>query len=329
MPRLMEVLEYLDDMGDMMVVRVPPDGACEIKWGAQLTVRESQSAVFFRDGKALATFKPGRHILKTQNIPVLTKLVTWFGYGPDSPFRSEVYFANMKLFRNMKWGTPTPIPFRDTVLHMVRLRAFGMYSTRIVNPALFLNRIVGTEGRFRSGEIEDYLRNLIVAKLIDIFGETIKSIFDLAKYYNEIGIAGKSHLADEFAACGLELVDFVINSITPPEEVQKMIDERGGMAAIGDMNAYVQFKAAKAMQDAAQAGGGAGGAAGAGVGLGAGLGMGMMIPGIIQNSMKQGVSQPAAEDPFTRIKKLKELLDMGAITKEEFDAKKADLLSKI
>lgn len=334
MPRLMEVLEYLDDMGDMMVVRVPPDGACEIKWGAQLTVRESQNAVFFRDGKALATFKPGRHILKTQNIPILTKFVTWFGYGPDSPFRSEVYFVNMKLFRNMKWGTPTPIPFRDAVLHMVRLRAFGIYSTRIVNPSLFLNRMVGTEGRFRSEEIEDYLRNLIVAKLIDILGESVKSIFDLPKNYNEIGIAAKAHLGDEFAACGLELVDFVVNSVTTPEEVQKMIDERGGMAAIGDMNAYVQFKAAKAMQDAAQAGqGAAGGAAGAGVGLGAGLGMGMMIPGIIQNALKEGAqretSQSAAEDSFGRIKKLKELLDIGAITKEEFEAKKADLLSKV
>ena len=148
MPKLMEVLEYLDNQGDTLVARVPQDDSCEIKWGAQLTVRESQVAVFFRDGKSVTAFRPGRYVLKTQNIPRLTKWVTSFGYGPRSPFRSEVYFISTKLMHGMKWGTRQPILFRDDELQMVRLRSFGTFSIKVVKPVLFLNRMVGTQGLF-------------------------------------------------------------------------------------------------------------------------------------------------------------------------------------
>ena len=161
MPKLMEVLEYLDDTGSVMVARVPQEGPCEIKWGAQLTVRESQSAVFFRDGKSIGVFKkPGRYVLKTQNIPALTKFVTKFGYGPDSPFRSEVYFLNMKLFRDIKWGTSEPIIFRDPELQMIRLRSHGIFSIQIEDPNVFLNKIVGTQSIFTDEEIRSYLKTL-------------------------------------------------------------------------------------------------------------------------------------------------------------------------
>lgn len=331
MPKLMEVIEFFDDKGDTMVVRMPSDGQAEIKWGAQLTVRESQKAVFFRDGKSQMVFEPGRHVLKTQNIPGITKFVTSFGYGPDSPFRAEVYFLNMKLFRNFKWGTKEPILFRDPELQMVRLRANGVFSIQIKDPSLFLNRMVGTQNIFLDSDIQDYLKSVITSRLINILGDQVKSIFDLPQHYDTLGGIIKAVVADDFKACGLELVDFFINSISLPDEVQKIVDERTSMQAIGDMGNYMKFKTAKSIEEAAKQ---PGGTAGAGVGLGAGLGMGMMLPGMIkeafQDEQKGKVNaSEEGEDVFAKIKKLKELLDMGAITQEEFDKKKAEWLGKM
>jgi membrane protease subunit (stomatin/prohibitin family) len=330
MPKLMEVIEFFDDKGDTMVVRIPSDDQAEIKWGAQLTVRESQSVVFFRDGKAQIVFGPGRHVLKTQNIPGITKFVTSFGYGPDSPFRAEVYFLNMKLFRNLKWGTKEPILFRDPELQMVRLRAHGMYSIQIKDPSLFLNRMVGTQNIFLDEDIHDYLKSIVTARLITVLGEQVKSIFDLPQYYEALSGVLKAISADDFKACGLELVDFFVNTISLPEDVQKFVDEKTSMQAIGDMGTYMQFKTAKSIEEAATQ---PGGAAGTGVGLGAGVGMGVMLPGMIKEAFQSGKNSASpdesGEDAFAKIKKLKELLDMGAITQEEFDKKKTDWLGKI
>lgn len=332
MPKLMEVLEYLDPTGRTLVARVPPDDSCEIKWGAQLTVRESQVAVFFRDGRAITAFKPGRYVLKTQNIPVLTKWVTSFGYGPKSPFRSEVYFVSTKLQHGLGWGTAQPILFRDTELQMVRLRAHGTYSMRIVEPTIFLNRMVGTQGLYSSPQIEDYLRSILTARLVDVFGGVVKSVFDMPSQYDEVSAALKARARTDFEAAGLELVDFLIEAITPPEEVQKMIDERTSMAAVGDMNTFIKFKAAKSLQDAAQQGG-----AGSLVGAGAGFGLGMMMPQVLQQAMQSGqgplsaqsASLPPAIDPYELLGKLKGLLDQGAITPDEYDAKKKELLARM
>jgi len=326
----MEVLEYFDDKGDTMVVRIPSDDQAEIKWGAQLTVRESQSAVFFRDGKAQMVFGPGRHVLKTQNIPAITKFVTSFGYGPDSPFRAEVYFLNMKLFRNLKWGTKEPILFRDPELQMVRLRSHGMYSIQIKDPNLFLNRMVGTQNIFFDADIQDYLKSITTSRLINVLADQIKSIFDFPRQYDVLGSILKSVVADDFKACGLELVDFFINSISLPDDVQKIVDEKTSMKAIGDMATYMQFKTARSMEEAAKQ---PGGTAGTGVGLGAGVGMGVMIPGMIKEAFQSGQINPSqtdnVEDAFGKIKKLKELLDMGAITQEEFEKKKAEWLTRL
>ena len=335
MPKLMEVLEYLDPNGQTLVARVPSDDSCEIKWGAQLTVRESQVAVFFRDGRALTAFRPGRYVLKTQNIPLLTKWVTSFGYGPKSPFRSEVYFVSTKLMHGQAWGTKQPILFKDTDLQMVRLRAFGTYSMRVVNPSVFLNRMVGTQGLYTNDQIADYLRSILTARLIDVFGGVVKSIFDLPKVYDEVAAALKARVSEDFAAAGLELVDFLIEAITPPEEVQKMIDERSGMAAVGDMNTFLRYKAAKSLQDAAQQGGG-GGAMGGMIGAGAGLGLGMLLPGMLAGSMPQmtgsggaAAAGSPAPDPFEQLAKLKGLLDAGAISPDEYGAKKKDILARM
>lgn len=288
-----EIIQWNESGGDDMVYRFPDTE--EIKMGAQLIVAESQSAVFFRDGKALDVFGPGRHTLTTMNLPLLTKLMSW-PFGFKSPFRAQVYFVTRRVFTNQKWGTREPVVFRDTEFKMVRLRAFGVFSMRISDPQLFVNTIVGTQGRFTSDEIESYLREMIVSRLNDVLGETLQTLLDLPKYYDELGVALKTRVKEDFGKYGLEVVDFYINSITPPEEVQKIIDERAGMAAIGNMGEYMRFKAAQAVGDAAKQ---EGGGAGQGMGLGMGAGMGMMLPGMIQQAMQQGASQGQSPSTIT------------------------------
>ena len=194
MAKLMEVLEFLDNSGNIMVKRVPHDGPAEIKYGAQLTVRESQEAVFFRDGKSLDVFTAGRHVLKTQNIPKITKWVTSFGYGQDSPFRSEVYFVGKQLFPNLKWGTGEPILFRDEELKMIRIRSFGSYSIQVSDSLLFVNKVVGTRGVFSNKDITDYLRSIIVSKLTTVLGSELKSVFDMPASFYDLSTIIKSKL---------------------------------------------------------------------------------------------------------------------------------------
>jgi len=300
MALLIEVVEHHDPTGEEIVYRFPQEGSSDIKMGAQLVVQQAQEAVIFRDGRALDVFGPGRHTLVTQNVPLLTKLIG-LPFGGTSPFRVAVVFVNKRTFMNQKWGTREPVVFRDSELGMVRLRAFGNYAYRIADAQLFVNTVVGSMGYFDTERLRDFYRDIIVSRLNDLLGETLKTIFDLARYYDELGTAGKARLAEDFAKYGVDLTDFYINSITPPDEVQQKIDERAAMGAIGNMNTYMQFKAAQAMQDAAKAGGD-GGAAGAGMGLGLGAGFGAMMPGMIAQSMAQAQSAappagPAAATP--------------------------------
>ena len=289
-----EVIQWFDHTGREMVSRFTPGG--DIKMGAQLVVQESQSAVFFRDGKALDVLGPGRHTLTTANLPLLTRLIG-LPFGGQSPFRADVVFINRKVFTDLKWGTREPVVFRDAELEMVRLRAFGAYATKVADPQLFVNLLVGTQQQYSTDAIEGYLRDLVVARLNDVLGETLKTILDLPRYYDELAEMLKGRVSDDFRKYGLDLVDFFINSITPPEEVQKRIDERAGMGALGDMGRYIQFKAARAMGDAAQSGGegGGGGAAASGMGLGLGAGMGMMMPQMIREAMAAGGDASAAK----------------------------------
>jgi len=291
-----EVIESLSKTGDEMVVRWPSSGSGAIRSGSQLVVRESQSAVFFRDGKAYDVLGPGRHTLTTMNLPLITGFLG-LPFGFKSPFRAEVYFVNQKVFTNLKWGTAQPIVFRDKELAMVRLRAFGIFSPRISDPLLFVNKIVGTEGLYTSDKIQSFFREIVVARLNDLLGEMLETIFDLPKYYDEIAAALKTRVKADFDKYGVEIVDLVVNAITPPEDVQKMIDARTGMAAVGDMGAFSQYQAARAMRDIASQPGGGGGTAAAGMGLGVGAGLGMMMPGMIQKAQGQ---QTPPEKPATK-----------------------------
>ena len=290
MARIFDIVEFFDETGRQMVHRVPEHGSGDFRLGSQLIVRESQAAVFFRDGKALDTFGPGRHTISTANIPFLTRLIS-IPFSGETPFKAEVYFVNLREFLEQKWGTPEAITLRDSELGMVRLRAFGIYSMQINDSQLFVNKIVGTQGLYQTSQIQGFLRGIIISKLTDLLGEVQKSILDLPSLYDEIGAGAKAKVQDDFNALGIALKTLYVTSISPTEETAKAIDERASMGAIGNMQAYLQFKTARAMTEAA---GAPGGMAGAGVGLGAGVGMGAAMAQMMAQSMQPGAQATAA-----------------------------------
>ena len=293
MARIFDIVEAPDQGAKEMVTRVPGHGSGDFRIGSQVICRESQAAVFFRDGKALDTFGPGRHTITTANIPLLVRLVGALFSG-KSPFKAEVYFVNTRDFIDMKWGTPQAIALRDKDLGLAQLRAHGAYSMVIAEPQRFVAQIVGTQGLYQTSQIEDYLRTIIVSRLTDLLGETQAGLFDLPALFDEISAAVKAKLVDDFSAVGIDLKQFFLLSISPTEETQKAIDERAAMGAIGDMQRYLQFKAARAMGAAAESGGEAGGAAATGVGFGAGIGLGTGMAGMIAQAMQGAAAGPAA-----------------------------------
>jgi len=331
----LEIIKFFDDSGREIVHREPQDGSTDIKMGAQLIVQDAQAAVFYRDGKALDVFGSGRHTLTTENIPVLTKLLS-LPFGFNSPFQAQVYFVAMKKFIDLKWGTKSPINFRDTELQFVQLRASGKFSMRVKDPQMFINEIVGTQGKYTSMDIEDYLRDSIVSKLNVVLGKNLKTVFELGQYYAQIESGIKAEVEDFFNEMGIELTDIILSGIVPPDDVQEKINERSSMAAVGNLDQYMKFKTAQAMEAAAANPGG--GSAGIGVGLGAGMTMAnMMMGSMAQPPQQQQQQQQQApvqqkesqEDILATIEKLSKLKDAGALTQEEFDAKKKDLLAKL
>jgi len=266
---VLDVIEWVDQGSNEIVHRVPEYGSGEFRLGSQCIVRDSQVAVFFRDGKALDTLPPGRHTLSTQNIPILAGILS-LPFGHKSPFRAEVVYVSLKEFLDMKYGTPQPIIYRDSDLGVVRLRSFGTYAMRVVDPQLFVNTVVGTQGVFRTEDIGNYLRSIIVQQLTVIMGQVMKSVLDLAVMYEQLALATKTAVADQFAAYGLQLDSFQIGAITPPDEVQAKMDERSSMGALGNLDQYMKYRTAQAIGDAANNPGSGGDALGAGIGFGLG-----------------------------------------------------------
>ncbi|MFP4497087.1 MAG: SPFH domain-containing protein [Vulcanimicrobiota bacterium] len=296
--RILDVLEFSDPTGSNMVHKEPPSGA-DIQYGAQLVVRETQSAVFYKDGKALTVFGPGRHTLTTNNVPLLKNLISNFTSGGKTPFQAEVYFINTKIFQDLKWGTPNPIDMMDPDLGIVSLRAFGTYSIKVVDPQLFVNTLVGTQGAMDTRAVEKFLKGSILTRFNDLVGEQFKSYFKIRKDFDELSAAMKFKVKEDFEKYGIEIRDFFLRDVSVPEEVQEAFKERAKMGALGDMGKFMQYKTATAIGDMANRPAGGGGDP---MNAGMGMGMGMMMPQMMGQAMnnamggqQMGQAQPQAQ----------------------------------
>lgn len=281
--QFIEVIEWTDQTSNTMVYKFPVQGN-EIKMGAELTVRESQVAIFVNEGEIADVFGPGRHQLWTQNMPILTKLKSW-KHGFNSPFKADVYFVNTKQFINQKWGTSNPIMMRDPEFGMIRLRGYGIYSYRVSEPTVFLKELFGTSSSYDTSSIEEHLKKMILSGLTDLFAESKIAALDLAMYYDELSTQGKDKMQERFSAFGFEITSLYIENLSLPKEVEEAMDKRTSMGVLGNMSQYQQYQAAEALRDAAQNEGG--GLAGAGAGLGAGAALG----GMMSNAFTAGNQQ--------------------------------------
>lgn len=278
---LIEILEFNDDSRDTISWRFP-DSDREIKRGAQLIVRESQTAQFVYLGQFGDTFGPGKYTLVTDNIPVLTTLKGW-KYGFESPFKADVYFINTRLFTGNKWGTANPVMMRDADFGIIRLRAFGTYDFHVVEPRLFLKEVVGTDQNFRVDEFADTMRSRLVSVFTDSLATAKIAALDVASRYSELGDALLPVINPVVTAkYGIEISSFIIENVSVPPEVEEAIDKRSSMSAVGNLNDYVKYQMGQGM------GKGAGGAAGTAAELAVGF-------GIAQQMMQQGgITSPAA-----------------------------------
>ncbi|WP_411956667.1 SPFH domain-containing protein [Paracoccus homiensis] len=270
-----EIIEWTDDTRDTMVWRFDTLGHA-IKYGAKLTVREGQAAVFVHEGQLADVFGPGLYLLETNNMPVLTRLQHW-DHGFRSPFKSEIYFVNTTRFNDLKWGTKNPIILRDPEFGPVRLRAFGTYSMRVTEPARFMSEIVGTDGEFTRDEISFQLRNVIVQEFSRLIAGAGIPVLDMAANTDQLGRMLAKGIEPVIREYGLTIPEFYIENISLPEAVEKMLDKRSSMGILGDLDRFQQYAASEAMLNASQNSGGAG--AGMGAAMGAAMGMGMTRPG--------------------------------------------------
>lgn len=279
--QFIDILQWTEDGDETLAWRFPT-ADMEIQQGAQLIVRETQAAVFVHEGLAADVFGPGRHVIRTQNVPLLTDLAHWDKLF-ESPFKSDVYFFSTRLRLNQTWGTAHPITMRDAEFGAVAVRAYGIYSYRISVPRLFFQRVSGTRERYLVGDLEGQLRGTLVTTLGDHFAESRVPFLDMAANQVELAAAVQAKARPLLADLGVSLESFQIQNVSLPDELGKRLDERIGMGIVGSLPAYTQFQTARSIPIAAAEGGGA---AGAGVGMGAGIAMGQ--------AMAQAVSQPAA-----------------------------------
>lgn len=267
-----DVIEWTDSSNDTLVYRFERYGN-EIKYGAMLTVREAQMAVFVNEGQIADVFEPGMYKLETNNLPLLSSAQSW-PHGFESPFKSEVYFFNMRRYLDLKWGTRNPVMLRDPEYGAVRLRAFGSYAIQISDPALFLKEIVGTDGHFTTDEISHQLRNLIVARFSSVLGKSRVPILDLAANYDQLSEFVQDRIAPAINEFGLQLPRFLVENISLPPEVEEALDKRTSMGIVGDLKAYLSYQSAEAMEAAAK---NPAGGASEGIGMGMGFAMAQQL----------------------------------------------------
>jgi excisionase family DNA binding protein len=297
---LIEIVEWTDDSRDTLSFRFPDDDKA-IKNGAQLIVRESQQVQFVYLGEFGDTFGPGKHTLTTDNIPVLTRLKSW-RYGFNSPFKADVYFLNTRLFTGNKWGTANPVMMRDNDLGIVRVRAFGTYDFRIVEPRLFLKEVAGSDHNFRLDEFSETMRSRIVSVFADALASAAIPVFDVASRYTELGEALLPLINPVVGAkYGLQIASFVVENVSVPPEVEEAVDKRSSMAAVGNLNDYVKFQMAQGMEKGGSSGG-----------MATEMAVGMAIA---QQMVQQGLAAPSAGAAAPGVASAPELLSPADVAK--------------
>ncbi|MCI4661110.1 MAG: SPFH domain-containing protein [Neomegalonema sp.] len=286
--QFIDVIAWTDDTSDTLVWRFERQGH-EIKHSAKLTVREGQAAVFVHEGKLADIFPPGLYRLKTANLPILSSLQHW-DHGFESPFKSEVYYVSTRQFTDLKWGTKNPLMIRDPEFGPTRLRAYGTYAMRVIEPGVFLREIVGTDGEFTTDEIAGQLRNIIVTRFSNALATAKIPVLDLAANLDDLGNFLRERINPEMATYGVEISKLLVENISLPDEVEKALDRRTSMGVVGDLRRYAQYQAAEAIREGASAGG----AIGTGLGMGAGMSMGRDLAGVFAPGQS---AAPAASGP--------------------------------
>ena len=322
--QFIDVIEWPNPGDDTLMWRFPAEDQ-EIQTGATLVVRESQQALFVDEGKTADLFGAGTHLLTTQTLPLLTNLKNWDKFFA-SPFKSDVYFFNLRQQLGRRWGTAQPVTVRDSEFGVVQLRAFGMYDYRISDPAKLFSEVTGVVAQYSREALDEPLRNVVMTRLASVFGSSGIAFLDMAA--NQVLLSQKMAelLAPDFARLGLTLERFSVESITLPEAIQKALDERISMGVVGDLNRYTQYQAASAIPLAAQNEGGLAGI-GAGVGVGAAIGQAMATN---MNAAPSATPQTTGNnDPQARLAQLKALLDQGLITAEDYEKAKAEVLKQL
>ena len=319
--QFIDVIEWPNPGDDTLMWRFPAEDQ-EIQTGATLVVRESQQALFVDEGKTADLFGAGTHLLTTQTLPLLTNLKNWDKFFA-SPFKSDVYFFNLRQQLGRRWGTAQPVTVRDSEFGVVQLRAFGMYDYRISDPAKLFSEVTGVVAQYSREALDEPLRNVVMTRLASVFGSSGIAFLDMAA--NQVLLSQKMAelLAPDFARLGLTLERFSVESVTLPEAIQKALDERISMGVVGDLSRYTQYQTASAIPLAAQNEGGLAGV-GAGVGVGAAIGQAMAT------NMNAAATAPAVgNDPQARLAQLKTLRDQGLITAEDYDKAKAEVLKQL
>ncbi len=331
--QFIDVIHWTEQGDGVLAMRYPMQDF-EVQYGAQLTVRESQLAVFVNEGQIADVFGPGLYKLTTQTLPLLTNLKNWDKLF-QSPFKSDVYFFSTRLQLDCKWGTPNPITIRDKDFGMVRMRAFGIYSYKLSDARTFHREISGTREEYTVADLDGQLRNLVISSMTDLFGESGVPFIDMAANQDEMSRALRDKLSEVFQRYGLTLDNFVVQNVSLPEELQKVLDTRIGMNMIGDMGRYTQYQVANSIPLAAQ---NEGGIAGLGAGLGAGMSIGQTMSTAMAQAMQPGATPTAsaaasnpvnADEVVATLEKLHGLVSKGILSQAEFEAKKAELLGKL
>lgn len=329
--QFIDIIQWDSQEDGVLCYRYPMQDM-EIQNGAQLVVRDSQIAIFVNEGKIADIFSAGTYTLNTKTMPIMTYLQNW-DKAFESPFKSDVFFVSTKLQASRGWGTFQPVTVRDAEFGMVRVRAHGIYSYRVSDPKMFYAGIVGSMQEYTSDEIEGQLSGLIISNLSQSFADSNVPFLDMAANQIKMGQIVKDKLAPEFVKYGIELENFLIESISMPEELQKILDQRISMNVVGNLADYTKFQAASSLSVAAANPGG-----GMGADLGAGLAMGQVMAQALTQGLKTeqapttAQTQPATEssdDIMAKIEKLHGMSEKGIISKEEFEAKKAELLARL